>query len=63
MRILLAEDDAQLADAISRALLKSAHAVDVARDGTQALMFTALESVEQRRRPLRCSPPRPAPAG
>ena len=36
MRILLAEDDAMLADAISRALSQSAHAVDVARDGTQA---------------------------
>ena len=36
VRILLAEDDAMLADAISRALSQSAHAVDVARDGTQA---------------------------
>ena len=36
MRILLAEDDAMLGDAISRALTQSAHVVDVARDGAQA---------------------------
>lgn len=36
MRILLAEDDAMLADAISRALTQSAHVVDVAPDGAQA---------------------------
>jgi two-component system OmpR family response regulator len=36
MRILLAEDDAMLADAISRALTQSAHVVDVASDGARA---------------------------
>jgi DNA-binding response OmpR family regulator len=36
MRILLAEDDALLADAISRALTQSAHAVDVAATGLEA---------------------------
>jgi len=36
MRILLAEDDGMLADAVMRALSQSAHAVDVARDGGQA---------------------------
>lgn len=36
MRILLAEDDAMLADAVSRALSQAGHAVDVARDGGAA---------------------------
>lgn len=36
MRILLAEDDTLLADALSRALVQSAYAVDVVRDGAQA---------------------------
>jgi two-component system OmpR family response regulator len=36
VRILLAEDDALLADAISRALTQSAHAVDVAATGLEA---------------------------
>jgi two-component system OmpR family response regulator len=36
MRILLAEDDAMLADAIGRALTQSAHVVDVASDGARA---------------------------
>jgi two-component system OmpR family response regulator len=36
MRILLAEDDTMLADAISRALSQSAHSVDIARDGRAA---------------------------
>lgn len=36
MRILLAEDDAMLADAVTRALSQSAHAVDVAPDGGAA---------------------------
>lgn len=36
MRILLAEDDGMLADAISRALSQSAHSVDIARDGRAA---------------------------
>jgi two-component system OmpR family response regulator len=36
MRILLAEDDSLLADAISRALTQAAHAVDVAGTGLEA---------------------------
>lgn len=36
MRILLAEDDALLADAISRALTQAAHAVDIAPTGLDA---------------------------
>ncbi len=36
MRILLAEDDAMLADALTRALVQAAHAVDLARDGAEA---------------------------
>ena len=36
MRILLAEDDAMLADAVSRALSQAGHAVDAARDGAAA---------------------------
>jgi two-component system OmpR family response regulator len=36
MRILLAEDDGTLADAITRALVQAAHAVDLARDGPEA---------------------------
>lgn len=36
MRILLAEDDRVLADALSRALVRSAHAVDVAGTGIEA---------------------------
>ncbi len=36
MRILLAEDDAMLADAVTRALVQAAHAVDLARDGAEA---------------------------
>jgi len=36
VRILLAEDDGMLADAVTRALSQSAHAVDVAYDGGQA---------------------------
>jgi two-component system OmpR family response regulator len=36
MRILLAEDDGMLADAVTRALSQSAHAVDLAHDGGEA---------------------------
>ncbi|MFN0300375.1 MAG: response regulator [Burkholderiales bacterium] len=36
MRILLVEDDAMLADAISRALTQSAHTVDLAQNGEEA---------------------------
>jgi two-component system OmpR family response regulator len=36
MRILLAEDDELLADALFRALVQSAYAVDLVRDGEQA---------------------------
>ena len=36
MRILLAEDDGMLADAVTRALVQAAHAVDLARDGAEA---------------------------
>jgi two-component system OmpR family response regulator len=36
MRILLVEDDRVLADALSRALVQSAHAVDVVSTGEEA---------------------------
>ena len=36
MRILLVEDDTVLADALSRALVQSAHAVDIAETGEKA---------------------------
>ena len=36
MRILLAEDDEVLADALYRTLVQSAYAVDLASDGAQA---------------------------
>ena len=36
MRILLVEDDVMLAEAITRALTQSAHAVDGARSGEEA---------------------------
>jgi two-component system OmpR family response regulator len=36
MRILVAEDDAMLADAVARALSQSAHAVDIAHSGEDA---------------------------
>jgi two-component system OmpR family response regulator len=36
VRILLVEDDAMLADAVTRALRQAAHAVDVARSGEEA---------------------------
>jgi two-component system OmpR family response regulator len=36
MRILLVEDDVMLADAVARALVQSAHAVDIARTGEEA---------------------------
>ena len=42
MRILLAEDDLVLADALSRALVQSAYAVDIADDGEQADRALAL---------------------
>lgn len=42
MRILLVEDDTLLADALSRALVQSAYAVDVVRDGAQADQALAL---------------------
>lgn len=43
MRILLVEDDAILADALSRALVQSAYAVDVVNDGAQADHVLALD--------------------
>ena len=43
MRILLVEDDKVLADALSRALVQSAYAVDVVGDGEQADNALALE--------------------
>ena len=43
MRILLVEDDAILADALSRALVQSAYAVDVVSDGAQADHVLALD--------------------
>jgi two-component system, OmpR family, response regulator len=43
MRILLVEDDTILADALSRALVQSAYAVDVVGDGLQADGALALE--------------------
>ena len=36
MRILVVEDDLQLADGVSRTLSKSGHAVDVVADGVSA---------------------------
>jgi two-component system OmpR family response regulator len=36
MRVLLAEDDRMLADAVARALRQSAHSVEVAHDGREA---------------------------
>ena len=42
MRILLAEDDLVLADALCRALVQSAYAVDIADDGEQADRALAL---------------------
>jgi len=44
MRILLVEDDTLLADALSRALVQSAYAVDVVRDGAQADQALALDT-------------------
>ena len=46
MRILLAEDDGMLADAVSRALSQSAHLVDVAYDGGQADRALALNDYD-----------------
>jgi two-component system OmpR family response regulator len=43
MRILLVEDDAILADALSRALVQSAYAVDLVNDGAQADHALALD--------------------
>ena len=42
MRILLVEDDTVLADALSRALVQSAHAVDIVDNGDQAERALAL---------------------
>ena len=44
MRILLVEDDTLLADALSRALVQSAYAVDVVRDGAQADQALSLDT-------------------
>jgi len=46
MRILLVEDDKILADALSRALVQSAYAVDVAGTGEQADHALAVESYD-----------------
>lgn len=46
MRILLVEDDAMLAEAVSRALTQSAHAVDCARTGEEADRALATESYD-----------------
>jgi len=46
MRILLVEDDRVLADALSRALVQSAHAVDVACTGEEADHALALHSYD-----------------
>ena len=46
MRILLVEDDQLLADALCRALVQSAHAVDVATTGEQADNALALQSYD-----------------
>src|SRR6202012_4666717 len=40
MRVLIAEDERRLADAIARGLRREGMAVDVARDGTEALTKT-----------------------
>ena len=46
MRILLVEDDTILADALCRALVQSAYAVDVVADGEQADNALAIESYD-----------------
>jgi two-component system OmpR family response regulator len=46
VRILLVEDDAMLAEAVSRALTQSAHAVDCARTGEEADRALATESYD-----------------
>jgi DNA-binding response OmpR family regulator len=42
MRILVAEDDARLADVIARGLRKQSYAVDVIRDGARAIIEAAV---------------------
>ena len=42
MRVLLVEDEAQIADFISRGLTESGYSVDVARDGEEALGWPAV---------------------
>jgi len=46
MRILLVEDDAMLAEAVTRALTQSAHAVDCARNGEEADRVLATEQYD-----------------
>src|SRR4249920_1540217 len=46
MRILLVEDDTILADALCRALVQCAYAVDVVGDGEQADNALAVESYD-----------------
>lgn len=46
MRILLVEDDVMLAEAVARALTQSAHAVDCARDGSEADRALATENYD-----------------
>lgn len=46
MRILIAEDDEQLADVIARGLRKQSHAVDVVTDGGKALVEAAVTTYD-----------------
>jgi DNA-binding response OmpR family regulator len=48
MRILLVEDEARLAQAIKRGLRGAAYAVDVARDGEDALYQASINDYECR---------------
>jgi DNA-binding response OmpR family regulator len=46
MRILLVEDDEQLAEAVARGLRKQAHAVDIAPDGDEAIFLVETGSYD-----------------
>lgn len=46
MRILLVEDDARMSGVIGRGLREQAYAVDVARDGEEALYQAAINAYD-----------------